>query len=155
MDENGSATDELLLAQLGDGDDPTEHILHKIISVEFQVGEMRNRADKVVTDNAEKFSYLEELGLDETDLMAPLHNGDGTSIGTNTTSQSTSEHTMTDKVMRDTATTSKVVTTDPDVVIKSESLASFADTLRKVSLLYYLLLLRIFIALLLILMIFI
>ncbi|XP_011089646.1 uncharacterized protein LOC105170520 isoform X2 [Sesamum indicum] len=117
--------DELLSIAPGDGDNSLEHILGKIDYLQSQVGKLKSRVDKVMHENAGKFSGTEDLTLPMACNASPPNSGDRMAVGTYIASQLISEYSMGNALVPESAVTSQGdVATDAN---GSKDHACFAD----------------------------
>ncbi|KAK4414606.1 hypothetical protein Salat_2873600 [Sesamum alatum] len=99
--------DELSSIVPGDGDNSLEHILWKIDYLQSQVGKLKSRADKVMHENAGKFSCTEDLTLPMACNASPPNSGDRMAVGTYIASQLISEYSMGNALVPESAVTSQ------------------------------------------------
>ncbi|KAL0397689.1 UNVERIFIED_CONTAM: hypothetical protein Scaly_0217300 [Sesamum calycinum] len=99
--------DELLSIAPGDGDNSLEHILGKIDYLQSQVGKLKTRVDKVMHENAGKFSCTEDLTLPMACNASPPNSGDRMAVGTYIASQLISEYSLGNALVPESAVTSQ------------------------------------------------
>ncbi|KAI3444781.1 hypothetical protein Pfo_001446 [Paulownia fortunei] len=105
IDDEFWANDELLSFAPGDGDN-LEHILWKIEFLQSQASKLKSRVDRVIRENAGKFSSADNLILPMPFNASPPNNGDGMAVGTYIASQLISEYSMGDVLVPESAVTS-------------------------------------------------
>ncbi|KAM7508840.1 hypothetical protein LguiA_019293 [Lonicera macranthoides] len=124
---NVGVNDELSALEFRDGDNSMEQILWKIGVVKSQVISMKTRLNKVISENAEKLSSADKLGLlvpcNGLNSLAqnptsPANNGDGMPVGS---SQLKQEYIMGDPVVPGSAVSSHgEVSHLPDMIERTD-----------------------------------
>ncbi|PIM99352.1 hypothetical protein CDL12_28153 [Handroanthus impetiginosus] len=81
IDEEFWVNNELLSFKPGDGDNSLENVLAKIDSLQSQIGKLKSRVQRVMSENAEKFSWADSLSLPMPSNASSPNHGDRTAVG--------------------------------------------------------------------------
>ncbi|KAL2477870.1 hypothetical protein Fot_47025 [Forsythia ovata] len=112
IDDDFWANDELKWLESRDSDNSWEHVLQKIGFLQSQVGKMKSRVDKVMSENAGKNSFTDDLSLlmpsnalvgSPRNTASLSNNGDRMPVGSYIASQLLSEYNMGDIVKHETS----------------------------------------------------
>ncbi|KAL6495350.1 hypothetical protein OROGR_029913 [Orobanche gracilis] len=101
IDDEFWANDDLSSFIAGDGDNSLEGVLRKIEFLQSQAGRLRSRADRILTENAEKILFADNLSLPAPFHASHANNGEGMAVGTHDASQLISEYNMGDVLLPD------------------------------------------------------
>lgn len=128
---------EQLFLEPGDGDNPLEVILGKIEFLQSQVVKMKSRVEKVISENAGKSSFMDDLStlmpfsaLIASPQSTSPNNGDKMRVGTFIASQLKMEHNMSDTLVPENGMTSNEVVPG---VNGTTNHVSFTNAYKKVS----------------------
>ncbi|KAG8391537.1 hypothetical protein BUALT_Bualt01G0198000 [Buddleja alternifolia] len=127
IDDEFWVNDEPFFTKPGDGDNSLEHVLRKIELLQSQVGKMKRRVDAVMSENAGKFSCIDDISLPMLPSQTfPPNNWDIMPARTYIASQLSTEYNTGDVLVPESASAS---TSHGDVrdVNGSTSHARFAD----------------------------
>ncbi|XP_051124021.1 uncharacterized protein LOC127246602 [Andrographis paniculata] len=112
-DDDFLVNEELLSTKPGDDGASFEQLLYKIHLLNYKVSNMKDRVDKVVTENAGRFPCTDTLPLTMPfDDASPSNNGERIPLGTYIASQLLSGYNMADALASDSAVASHRDTPD-------------------------------------------